>query len=149
MTISKKSWHWKVYLAWFKSKTKNGYHRCPEDVKVVNLCPYMRVVLFWALPRWAFLGDSISRRVVSWLLVYASFLATIGLFSGTRAFWAALGVTASVALCIVGTFTMAFGIARWCDLPKPKKPPSKFLTLVKAWIKAKHKKICPLIEITD
>lgn len=60
MKISKKSPIDRIFSWWHLAK----YGYSPGNY--TNLCPYVRAVLFWALPRWVWLSGPERVRVASW-----------------------------------------------------------------------------------
>lgn len=54
MQVERNDWHARVYMWWYLNKyysSSGRWRRCresPAQKKVSNLCPYMRVVMFWA-----------------------------------------------------------------------------------------------------
>lgn len=161
MEVSKKSWHMRVYLWWYSHK----YSTDANYKTSTNLCPYMRVVLFWAPLRFIFwdwvklltytdekggklylslnmLTTPASIYIIPKLAGYVSYDLKVGLWI----------VYAAVALTSIAMLMVAIGIhvvGKWKNKPREVKPPSVFWSLIKARAQANHDRVCPEIQITD
>jgi hypothetical protein len=142
-TISRKSWHWKLY-EFHNDFFLNNYVSSRETV---CLCPYVRTLLFW-FP---------AACLVSLALVCV-FVASIGF--ALYQIWSVpegrlvLGGIAGAILVVILAARKEDYIAdkvyeartAWRKRRGTKKPqPSLF----GEWLKAKHEKICPCFEVRD
>ena len=169
--ISRSSWHWKVFTAWYERKYKGSWYRNPEskdwpcdpgEMKRINLCPYMRAILFWSWLRWLFLTTK-SRKLVGWSTIYVLILLVVGVITCPTIALGLLVLTVeylAVVLALLGFIyvmkRLSYGpIKRYLKKRASRSPspgPSraiKFKTLLLEWITATHDKICPLIEIEE
>lgn len=142
MTIDGNSWHAKLYVWWYQRK----YGITPSGA---NLCPYVRVVLFWSWVRWLLVDGKIGRvysAALSWssiglLIEYVAYLA-----AGRRIFLAELFgiITLLVGAVIVGIIG---GLVYFLTKSKPGKPVRSFIEVLRYRANSFHDRICPRIEL--
>ncbi len=139
MTIDKNSWHAVLYRAWYCSK-----HWGNEPVGAVNLCPYVRTVLFWAPLRLLFLGR--VTRWLSWPALVGAAEYLLWLKFHHKLFEVELAVLAAVFL--LATFVAIVGAAIWTGAKTKNAPVTKsFGRVLTVWYEGVHKHICPLVDI--
>ena len=137
MKINKKSWHYRLI---------NISKEHEWDIKN-NLCGYFRQVV-GAIIFFTFL----STIVLFWSgnAIYAVFVTpTDGFLLGiAMVWWVLVGI-------IFGSVSGAIDNNHWLQLPirLPKRVPRvkthKEPGIVRQWMKAKHDKVCPVLEFTD
>lgn len=144
MTINKTSWHARIYRWW-------RYKKFGTFSDVANLCPYVRVVLFWAPLRWLLRSGKIGP-------VHVPILTSIGLVGGSLLLpglyaWVAFKTIIEILglLLVAVVCTLVFGVL--CYLDERKKgwakrfllvrAGSSFWTVLKAYSRATHDRICP------
>lgn len=140
MTISKESWHYKVYSWWYKHKY--GY-RHPS---YINLCPYMRAVLFWSWLRWLWIDGRIKsfRVPVIPITLTLSFPFLIAAWLGKQDFRALLFFVATV----FGVGAAIFGPwYLWEEKLSKRRGVESFTKLVREYYNTGHSKICPTLEV--
>jgi len=130
-----------VYRAWFKSK--HGWDPYGDGNPVINLCFYVRAVLFWALPRYLFLGRR-ARAITFWslLFVFVNYvLARMTSWHGLGAFWVVVGI-------VLGLITIVLGFIWLTEkIFKNNQAVDSFTEVLGEYWQATHEKICPIIEI--
>lgn len=130
MKISRNSWHFKLYYFYMKRFCRD--YEYPEQV---NLCPYIRTIFLW-LP----LNYGLH-------LIMLSAMPLVFIFAGTMAYCDGelKQLLMVLMLCILG-FSGLFGIIMLIGyiVDKSKK---EHTTLLGTWVKAKHDKICPVINV--
>lgn len=140
MTISKESWHYRVFNWWFTHK--NGY----SNPSYINLCPYMRAVLFWSWLRWLWIDGRIGTFRVPVIPI-----TLISLSPFVVAAWA--GAQSLIALLaflvgLLGLLTAIFGPwYLWEEKISSQRGVVSFTTLVREYYNTGHNKICPTLEI--
>ena len=166
MEISKKSPIDRIYAWWHQAK----YGSTP-DHDYTNLCPYVRAVLFWALPRWIWLSGPERVRVAAWTTTIC--ITEVVLWAPWVIFWdtnevapwtwsyvfmviGALSMTAHVvAAFVVGGGLLLFVIAELIDYfnIKESKPivalgnlGRDIGNLSRGTVTAIHDRVCPIIE---
>lgn len=144
-TISRKSWHFRLYRYYMKELKNESVGR------TVCLCPYMRSLLIWLPLRFFFmrLMFPITITVLSCigLAGVVGELGWLGFFKVLGAVLAGLAVILGAILLGVWLYTryQMYTAVRDAFPGAPKEP----TTLVGQWLKANHEKICPCFEITD
>jgi hypothetical protein len=145
MIVDKTSWHTRLYFWWHKAKYPNWpYPHWPEPTSV-NLCPYVRTVLFWAPLRFVFLGKVL--RWFSWSalgLLLQYLLCLMG--------YKALAVEATIVLALVAMMAVVGSMAGLSWLHDGvygtfSFPIKSFVLVLKGRLQAAHDKVCPVIEL--
>ena len=169
MKISKKSPIDRIFVWWYRAKHGNT----PFGL-YTNLCPYVRAVLFWALPRWVWLSGPERVRVASWttticiaeIIGWAPFIIWWDGGEPTPwTWWFVLGIIGALWLiahiAVVGIGTVALimlviEILRVRLKLKKSKPVTALgrlagdiSNLTVGTYTAIHDKVCPTIERTD
>lgn len=164
MNIPKAAWYNRVYEWWHYDK----YGWLPaRDGFSVNLCPYMRAILFWSWTRLLFLPEdtpvatpaSVRRRVLN-VFSYASALTLVNLIihhmlKSRPSLLKVFVVEAIIALSAVtiigsllGGFWLSERVAKWRRSRRAGQPESvPFSAVVKEWAKATHDRVCPVISV--
>ena len=134
MKLSRKSWHYKL--------TNNIIYMNDLDFKLrygsgVSLCPY-----FWAVVICVFLVGV----VLPIMGIIALFLATIPF-----TWWTQPEFKFLVVAIIIGGLEIGALLVFWAELRKARDGkilPGKLKekSLLYHWLKAKHEKICPMLE---
>jgi hypothetical protein len=127
ITIFRNSWHFKLYR--FYQRRFNNDYNYPN---YVNLCPYMRTLLLW-LP---------LQYVVRVAIISLVTLVFLFGFVGSMSLKQVLIMLALTIASMVILGGIIFGIF-WLVEREPSEP----TTLIGAWIKAKHDKICPSMRV--
>jgi len=109
-----------------------------------NLCHLMRVALFWLplkLLLWAALAA--AALYTGWLVLAALFFGVLGWAFGALL----LDGLAILVLTIVTLFRVVRAVNEWEKSlpPAPPGPPSS-LAILGEWVRAKKRRICPLVE---
>lgn len=154
MELSKNTWHARNYNAWLLNSRTRRARATRYGDRPVELCSYVRIALFWGFFRrfgerifaslfalvftamvlaWAWLvGDSVYNFGAWWLNLLAG--------AGTVLVGAAIlfGMVASVVTAI-----------EWYKDRPYKEGPSHEPNVVVEAIKAKKRRICPIIELKD
>ncbi len=163
ITVDRESWHWRVYLWWYRMKYSNDCF--PERS---NLCPYVRAVLLWSWMRWLF----ISGRLGQWpawmrkrwgferfpvpLLTWAFLAVEAPRWLGMVSFTAKelLYSLELAALAIAAFFGLALGIAylhaekhAFHGLAPIQRGGASFLHLLHEYLRAAHDRVCPEITL--
>ncbi len=158
MWIDNNSWHARVYLWWYDRKfclwEKQRLGVVTVMLPSVNLCPYVRTVLFWAPIRWLTMWGprkvGVAIETVGWMGLF--WLCTIipvkseedfGALAAFLIFWLLLlGIRGGVFL---GTHNVTF--------PSPPdivvEKGASFFILLGGYISKAHTQICPQIELRD
>lgn len=145
-TISRKSWHWKLYAYYLDNLTEFGYS---HSASRVCLCPYMRTLLVW-LPLRFFAFRIMPGVAAAFSLCLCGLLA----YEQTRRFLLTVALVAGIA----GVAYVALRIQMWHsdrqwerhwrrETSQPVQPQEP--GLLGQWLKAKHEKICPCFEVRD
>lgn len=142
MTISTNSWHARVYLWWYHQK--HPYKPAPSTV---NLCPYVRVVLFWGPFRRLFLT---RLGFAFWPLLAG--LLELGLyhFFGAKLWPVELGILGAFAVIfgMIGLLLGLFvGVRFIYELVREKPGVVTFKEVLYARYDAYHSKICPVMQL--
>lgn len=136
MTISRNSWHARVFLWWYQQK-----HPYEFEGRSVNLCPYVRAVLLWGPLRRLF---RTKLGYVAWPLYAAATEAVLYHFFGKYllfvevVFLAALLATA-VFIAIVAGFMFLYGLI------KESEGMVSFREILGMHIGAWHSRVCPVM----
>lgn len=143
MKISRNSWHARVYSWWYREK--HGYY--PSSG--VNLCPYVRAVLFWAHLRFLFLT---KMGYVTWTVLAAGLEYTLLRVAGWKDVFTIEGAVL-LLLAIAGTvIALGFGVQwlwNWTWDAREAITTVSFVQVLKTRAKAGHNKICPFMEFTE
>ena len=149
MNVNRRSWHARVYLWWHRHKYKSS----DAPPLHANLCPYVRVVLFWAPLRF-FLTNWATKwlPICTWpVLLYGvpKFLGWLS-YDTKRLLWKIETLAGAVATM---TF-MIYAIAKYIDRDK-----NLFKTFGKWWDRSEeralliaygragHDRFCPEITL--
>lgn len=151
MTIRKASWHYKVYSFWHKGK----YGNHPFD-NFVNLCPYMRAILFWSWMRWIFIDAKIVSGL-SWGTIVALPWIFGNLLSGNLLYglmWAYRTILFICGLCVCAVLETWIKDNVWLRNLRGNVTTSvsqylSFLALLRQWFKAIHNKVCPIVYVQE
>jgi len=151
--VSYHSWHSELYHWWYEKKYGH-----PKAQPVSNLCPYMRVVLFWAPLRILFWDWVEVFGIPTYLISFPTILAAIpiiGYLRGHHKFaarmWEIYGLSIAIILAFILLIYIIASIERWAKrrkanrVEKPPKPPGVFWPMVGAYMKSGHDRICPEI----
>ena len=138
MRISSFSWHALVYKWWLNKKPGWSHPRSH------NLCLYVRAVLIWAPSRWLFWNGKIGSVHVAIFAWAAMLMAPFYLFNNWET-WLAVGVL--YALFAMGLLIGSL-ILFLMDRPRTIKEATatSFFSVLAAYVRAGHEKICPFIE---
>lgn len=142
-TISRKSWHFRLYSFYIKRVSPRKRSWLPD---AICLCPYMRTLLIW-LPLCSilFLG-AVSLGLT---VIYAVISAIIEL--STVAGWILAaevigGIALVIGAIVGGVYTGCVVKQKIDDYRFDHRQPT---TLVGQHLKSIHEKICPCFEITE
>jgi hypothetical protein len=151
ISIDPQSWHCRVYLWWYQHK----YKARPERSRS-NLCPYMRVIMFWAPMRavfgtWVKVWRVPMNAVTIPMIVYG-----VPKMAGYFSYGIKLGLWhlyAGTLLVIVLATVVVLAIYSldkdgW-DVTKPIRGAikrSKFKELFVAYLRSAHDRMCPEID---
>lgn len=165
--LSQNSWHMRRYLWWYQEK--RHYWDTPKSV---NLCPYVRVVLFWYTLRQAFM-DGYGKTAVSWagvagivnILVYKFRGKGDTLFLDVMAIVVAIALALLIGLCLGAEWLKDYKRMKrhqkyvelrnqgidpdqyFADLEANKGP--SFGSVLWEVLSNAHKKICPILPIAE
>jgi FtsH-binding integral membrane protein len=151
MTIKRNSWHARIYAWWYTNK----YNHINPDY--INLCPYMRAVLFWAPLRmvfwdwikiWKIPINCLTIPVILYLLPvlsgYESYtLKQVVLFFYALVVGIALGGTIIIGIIYLGE---EYGKPQ-VVLVASKMRETSFIQMIGEWFRSFHDGICPTIHI--
>lgn len=157
LTVRESSWHWRVFLRWERRRKRyeafmdeasapNSY--TPFRRENLDLCRYCRIVLFWSPLRWYFQRE---RGFKPWWTLVA-FLGLCVLYTIGFLFYeytVGMAVLTGAAVFVAGLILLG----HWVDSRKKrKKELEQFMVpkepgLIRSYIKAKKRRICPLIEV--
>jgi hypothetical protein len=152
MNIKVNSWHYKVYC-WFL-----GY-----EPSQANLCPYVRTVFLWAPLKFLFTGWiwKVPFAALFWPPLLFEIPRWVGMVSYNAKetiyiIYSIFGAIASFCLLIAGVCYL------WCEVLDLDHPfeiigravgrsartvaSTKISTVVRAYVKALHDKVCPIIR---
>lgn len=158
MKIDRTAWHTRIYLWWYGHKY-SSYEAV--DKKVSNLCPYMRVVMFWAPLRFVFstwvelfeirgVTVSLNFLTIPVLLWIAPILAGYANYNLKMCLW----LMYLSLVCIAAGLAFLFGIAYLFasdgknlagPLCKAVKT-SSFVSLFQEYLRSAHDRVCPEVE---
>lgn len=153
MKLSKRSWHTRVYLWWCSQKydtpkymPDGGIKLIPRAERPVNLCPYVRTVLFYAPLRWTFLTG--KKAWFSWLALVALLHWLAYLIWGEKAFRfdEAVGILAGL-VAVLGTIGWIASLVK--DGAQNSDVLRSFGSVVAARYSSVHDKVCPVVELVD
>lgn len=144
-TISRNSWHWRVYA--FTRRYAFNDHDLKYTTRVC-LCPYMRTIFIY-LPLWVSLIALLSAAALSavgfvviqlainvpWMLYFIAGLLVLG--------WALARKDGQLVDAAVD-FVHDHWPRREYKSNANKKP-----SIIWEWLKAKHKKICPCFDVVN
>lgn len=160
MLVSSDSWHAKVYRWWYARKF--NIQDASELPRHTNLCPYMRVVLFWAWLRWLFIDGEVTVRgqeipippfIIIFLLIEIPRWVGMVSYGLKNVLWTVEGIAALVVLVVFiilaisqvhehyGVFNPIIRGAR-----VTRRGVSSFDELVTAYLRAAHDRVCPEIQ---
>ena len=141
MKISVKTWHYRFMIwAW------DPYHlgRLPKD-----LCTYfdklvLGLVFSWWILIWRKAND-LGKAIM--IIEPVAIAASVFVFVATRAIYFSIYIAHiglyGLAGVLAGLVVLQANIEDW----KRKRPPTPHEpSVLKEWVKAKHRKICPLLE---
>lgn len=169
MYISSSSWHARVYLCWFRMK--HGQHASPRQV---NLCPYVRAVLFWSWSRWLMRSGKFELPLgctvrVPWLFWGAQPLwmlwAEYAIF-GRHTFVFTLQILGIICAVLSAISIFALGIYALIRVLKAEpvqdvmdsvgdgargfgRGAASFGRVLREYYRGAHDKICPVVEFHD
>lgn len=163
MHIDSRSWHARVYRWWKVMKYGPLMYQAPATV---NLCPYVRAVLFWSWSRWLMRSGQIGqgRWALSVPRIFWGSQPIIGLFlvwalAGPKAFMDVLRILAigSAALSVLSAIVLAVWliIRMFKTLPVASAMDTtadralSFSRVLKSYVVGAHNKICPVVEFRD
>jgi cytochrome b subunit of formate dehydrogenase len=144
-TISRKSWHFRLYrfYLWLKEAMSDGYYPEPEQI---CLCPYVRALLIW-LPLRLAVSLAITGLVL-FLIVGCVCMAFISMreFGWVKCLIIAGKAVAALA-ALAGAIWVVVQIAMKARATQRINYEPK--TIAGQWVKANHEKICPCFQVTD
>jgi len=136
--IDRRAWHARLFGWWYREK--HGQ----ELQQTVNLCPYVRVVLFWAPLRLLFLD-----RILGWIcwpLLACGLQWLIWQLFGQKGLRAELVLL--IVLLLSGTFiALIYGGACVYEVGSASTMTRSFGRVLAHWYDGLHKHICPTVEI--
>jgi hypothetical protein len=152
ITVSSQSWHARVFSKWFQMKY--GWARRDE----INLCPYVRAVMLWFLPRYLLRSGPEWVRWCSWIGLW--FLSgTIFTVLGGKTSLLRFIVVSLVCVVVAGGMVGLVYYIDWLEERKKQRrlargdsdpAPTKFdsfLTVLRGYYKAIHDEVCPVMQI--
>lgn len=152
MIIQTDAWHYRVYC-WFKKR----------EPSYANLCPYVRTVFIWAPLKFLFVGWvwKIPFAALFWPPLLFELPRWVGMVSynakefiyAVYVFLASVAGAIAVSALLVWIFSkegLGFGAATIKVVAYPFRAAAKTSTweVLKAYIKAAHDKICPIVRFT-
>lgn len=143
MKISRNSWHARVYSWWYNEK--HGHY--PSGG--VNLCPYVRAVLFWAHFRFLFLT---KMGYVTWSLLAAGLeytLIRVGGWKNVLEVEEAFLIILSIVAAVIGIGFGAHWLWNRTEDAREAVTTASFVQVLKTRAEAGHNKICPFMEFTE
>ena len=156
MWIDRNSWHWRLYQWWYERKFSR-YDRAERGpLTLVNICPYVRTILFWAPIRWLTAWGprkvNVAAETVGWMGAY--WLLTIIPVETVKDFDALIVFT---GLWLIGLVIRLFVFLGTHDvglnLPSPPdfviEKGASFFNLLGGYISKAHTQICPQIELRN
>lgn len=157
MWIDRNSWHWRVYQWWYNRKfPSRSYENAPwfKPLTSVNLCPYVRTILFWAPIRWLTIWGprklNVAVETVGWMGAY--YLLTLVPVKSETDFGSLIGLTLVWGLLLVlrGTLFLKTHAVTFPSVPIPDSVIEKgasFFMLLGSYISKAHTQVCPQIEL--
>ena len=152
MKINTNSWHWKVFLKWERRKRRTAYYY--ERPKTLDLCRYFRTVMIYAPLRWFFQREGrVKPAAVFMALGFLAYLSIVGVMLAREHGWAFSLIPFAGTLAFLGLlFGADFLLELYGNLRERraakgegKREPS----LVWEYVKARKRKVCPILEIED
>jgi len=152
MWIDKNSWHWRLYLWWYNRK----FTPWERDYIAysVNICPYVRTILFWAPIRWLTVWGprklTVAVETVGWMGTY--WLLTIIPVKTVEDFNALIVFMISWLTVLV---IRGFVFLGTHDVSIPSPPDivvekgASFFKLLGSYISKAHTQVCPQVELRD
>jgi hypothetical protein len=153
MTISNDCWHFRLYLWWYREKNGIDFLRYSMGfTPKVNLCPYVRAVLFWSWLRWLFLARH-WRSALSWpvAILGAPFAVKLVFPECPALLWDV--VMLAVVAALAGGLGVVLGVVKLSKLCNRHEKLGHmerlipFRGLLAAYWRAVHDRICPFIEV--
>lgn len=152
MKISKNTWHYMAFAFWYE-QSHNG---CTIDEyqerwgkECFNLCPYVRIVLFWAPLRFLFSRPRIwyvlGTVALSLLSVLYHFHGVVGL----EKLGIIIAVIAFVIGFVIGAILLTDWFARKWRQTSSQNGIKAFTTVLTERAKAAHDGVCPLIDFVE
>jgi len=153
MWIDRDSWHWRLYLWWYNRKFK-PWER-DYIANAVNICPYVRTILFWAPIRWLTVWGprkvNVAAETVGWMGAY--YLLTLVPVKDERDFRSLLVITGLwVFFLLIRGFVYLDKHAVFPSVPIPDSVVEKgasFFSLLGRYISKAHTQVCPQIELRN
>lgn len=172
MIVTKDTWHARLYLSWYRRKFKKeiekweqyeqdgilqrmmlrGFICRSKTPERVNLCPYVRIVLFWSWLRWLLIDGTIGSFRVAWAswVSWAGFWIIILTLQPLTLIVEVLISVISIAGFIILVLAILDDMGRHGQIrfkEKTAKSPSQFVQVLNEYFIAIHDRICPFIEI--
>ena len=151
MKISRNTWHYKAFNFWFKQKwgrSTEEYEELYDHPPQLNLCSYVRIVLFWSPLRFVF-----SRPRIWFLLsgVGLAILCDVYKHKGLHGLFVIWVLAIYFCVAMAAFLGIVFGIAEIHE--RLRKHPiatiTSFTEVLSERVKAAHEGICPLITLVD
>lgn len=159
MHIRRRSWHARIYLWWYEHKYQS---RDINEKTNVNLCPYMRTILFWAPLRLIFCDWVLGNYcLVSWLTMAVVVPKLLGYvnYNSKIIFWIIEGTIVGGALLILTIYGLASlfnflfpskhrrELAESWQASEFVKSAREFGQLLREYGRATHDRICPELRL--
>ncbi len=156
MWINRNSWHARVYLWWYNRKFKPWERDYIGPSNSVNLCPYVRTILFWAPIRWLTMWGprklNVAAETVGWMGAY--YLLTLVPVKDESDFISLLVITTIwvFLLLVRGVFFLDKHGVNFATGPVSDSVIEKgasFFKLLGSYISKAHTQVCPQIELRN
>ena len=158
MWIDRNSWHWRLYLWWYNRKFPlRSYKNSPwfKPLTSVNICPYVRTILFWAPIRWLTMWGprkvNVAAETMGWIGAY--YLLTLIPVKNESDFISLIVITVIWAFLLL--VRGVFFLDKYIELPMPPLPDlevergASLVMLLGKYISKAHTQLCPQIELRD
>lgn len=152
--VSRSSWHYCIYQDWLEMKYGKGSRR-----ETVQLCPYVRVILFWWF--WRKMYDTALRGSLFSTFLFTVLTSVIYLVFGLKGVLFQGKIIMLLTLAGIITAVLLYGAhlidekvtkRRWARreqrMAGEEPPPTFSEILVLRW-DAFHGKICPILKLGE
>lgn len=168
LIINSNSWYNRVY-EWWHFDTY-GWKNGSGPANTVNLCPYMRAILFWSWLRLFFWRASNGRsgklrtvaNIISWFSLLVDFNLAVSILSyhghgKPISVWFMFFIEGIVVFC-AGSVLGLIVLAMWSNDKRIERKMLRgeynedgtslpFIRVVKTWLHGVHNHICPIVTV--